>query len=256
MSAVQRQDLVVFNDHSVVSDQIFQNGFYHLITITASPFTSPTWLINSLVESQILGRPYSLNADSSAAQGHSRPVTVGSFVHEPQLFHNALGRLKVAPQKYKVVDLVTDLVVKSLGKPRSKVYSDILQQFPLQNQSVIVLEQPELLLSLLEGSTSDEIHSQLITPLMKRCSVLILTTSVYDDSEDATRDSLEFSRFTLNCIYKSIVVMSLRPLETGRANDVTGTLRITRGGVRSPVHVVENEYLYLNQKETTRLFYR
>lgn len=256
MSSAQRQDLVVFGDHSVISDQIFQNGFHHLITITASPFTSPTWLINSLVESQILGRPYSLNSDSSAVQGHSRPVTVGSFVHEPQLFHNALGKLKVSPQKYKVVDLVTDLVAKSLGKPKNRLYNDILQQFPLQAQSVIVLEQPELLLSLLEGSTSDEIHSQLIAPLMKRCSVLILATNIYNDGEDTTRDSLELSRFTLGCIYKSIAIMSLRPLETGRASDVTGTLRITRGGVRSPVHVVENEYLYLNQKETTRLFYR
>lgn len=256
MSAVQRQDLVVFSDHSVVSNEIFQEGFHHLTTITASPFTSPTWLINSLVESQILGRAYSLNADSSAVQGPSRAVTVGSFIHEPQVFHNALGKLKIAPQKYKIVDLVTDLVVKSLGKPRSKVYSEILQKFPTQNQSVIVLEQPELLLSLLDGSSSDEIHSQLITPLMKRCSVLILATNVYDEGEDVTRDSLEFSRFTLSCLYKSIVVMNLRPLETGRANDVTGTLRITRGGTRSPVHVVENEYLYLNQKETTRLFYR
>lgn len=259
MSTVQRQDLVVFSDHSVISDDVFQDGFRHLITITASPFTTPTWLINSLVESQILGKPYSLNADSSPVQSNNRPVTIGSFIHESQFFHNTLGKLKISPQKYKVVDLVTDFVVKNLGKPRTKVYNDILQQFPLQNQSLIVLEQPEILLSLLEGSTSDEIHSKLITPLIKRCNVLIVASNIHDDGDDTSRDSLEFSRFILNCIYKSMVIMSLRPLGTGRANDVTGTLRITGGGVRNlrtPIHVVENEYLYLNQKETTKLFYR
>lgn len=256
MSVVQRQDFVVFADRSVISSQVYNNGLHNMITITSSRFTSPTWLINSLVESQVLGKPYSLNADRGSTETENRPVTVASFAHEKQHFTNALGKLKVDSRQYKVVDLVTDMVIKMAGKSRSKIYAEILEQFPSRQPSVILLEQPELLLALLDGATSDEVHSKLIKPLMRRCSILIVATNIYTDDDDVTEDAHQFRRFTVSCFYKSMAVMSLRPLETGRAADVTGLLRISRGGAPCEIAVQENEYLYLNQKEATRLFYR
>lgn len=256
MAVVQRQDLVVFSDQSVIPSELYKDGSHTLITITSSRFASPTWLINSLVESQVLGKPFSLNADRSAVNAGSRAVTVGSFFQEKRHLASNLAKLKVDPHKYKVVDLMTDMVVKIAGKPRHKVYTDIIQQFPSGPRSVIVLEQPELLLALLDGATSDEIHSKLIKPLISRCNVLIVAVNNYNDEDDSTADSQQFQRFTLSCFYKSTAVMSLRPLDTGRAADVTGTLRISRGGAFCEVPVQENEYLYLNQKEATRLFYR
>jgi len=40
------------------------------------------------------------------------------------------------------------------------------------------------------------------------------------------------------------MVLSVRPLRTGPARDVSGVVRITRGGAESDSPVQEGEYLY------------
>lgn len=261
MSNVQKQDLVIFSDNSVISNELCAGKSHDLITITSSPATSSFWLLTTLVETRVTGAPFSLNSTSVPVATHKNlnPITIASFIHNAQYYTDALNKLKLGPESYKFIDLLTNFVIKNIGKPRAKVLSELLETFPQDSTSLVILEQPEVLLTLLDGLTSDELHKKFIMPLMQRCGLLIISTNINYSPNGQTKDAIEFSRFVAGCFYKSIVVLSLKPLDTGRAADVTGSFRITRGGASNShlsCHVVENEYLYLNQKENTKLFYR
>ncbi|QLQ77776.1 hypothetical protein HG537_0A00230 [Torulaspora globosa] len=257
MGSVQTQELVIFSDNSVVSKELSSGEGHNLITITSSPSNSPFWLINALVESKITGGASSQHVQRGTPS--DLPVTIGSFIHNGRQFTDVLKKAKIDANSYRVIDLLTDFVVKNIGKPRSKVLSELLDAFTEVPSSMIVLEQPEILLTLLEGLTSDELHRKFILPLMAKCGILLISTNVCYSLDGDNRDSVQLARFASGCLYKSLAVLSLRPLETGRAKDVTGSLRITRGGASSThisCHVVENEYLYLCQRDNTKLFYR
>ncbi|AET40387.1 Elongator subunit ELP6 Ecym_5652 [Eremothecium cymbalariae DBVPG len=267
----QKQDLIVFSDDRVISPQLFKNDAHHMILLTHRIGTSPSWLINVLVESIIHGIPLSLNnalnshllQDSLSASDQlcSSPLIIASFIHDSNFFSYSFNRSKLPLNSYKVLDFCTDFVLENLGKPLQSVLDSLLAKVPQKMGSVIILEQAELLMSLFRIS-SDELHAKFISPLMKKCSLLILVTSVEgfdnDNDEYYNNDAIEFTRFPIAAFHKSIAVFNLKPLDTGRARDVTGIFRITRGGNSQidEVHVIENEYLFHVQKETTKLFYR
>ncbi|AAS54153.1 AGL338Wp [Eremothecium gossypii ATCC 10895] len=267
----QRQDLLVFSDQSVISRRLLQDGMHHLIMVPHRLGTSPRWLISALAEAFIFGTPVSLNEQQSAAAKAQRPhnteatrgpaVTVASFMHDAAHYQNVFSKLKLPSQAVRIVDVFTDLVKQNIGKPGAAVLERLLESIPDQRNGGIIIEQPEVLLSLFR-LTSDELHLNFINPLMKKCAVLVVVTSVdgFDggDYERASKDAIEFMRFPTAAFHKSIAVLSLRPLDTGRAKDVTGILQVTQGGSleESDVHVVENEYLFHVQKESIKLFYR
>lgn len=227
------------------------------------------------METQVLGFPATLNESHAAAVNRasnrkitdSKCATVASFIHNRGFFTSALKKLKVDAECYNIIDYMTDFVLKNYGKPASKVLSSLLEE--LSNESatseLLILEQPELLVHLL-NITSDQLHLELINPLIKKFPLLVVVsyTEAYenvpsDSNEKLSSDMIEQIRFCNSCFFKSAAVLGLKPLATGHASDVSGTLTITRGGAslsHLEVHVVENEYLFLTQKDTTKLFYR
>lgn len=274
MSGVQRQDLVLFSDQSVLPAQFFQdNDSHNLFFITHQSSTQPLWLINALIEAHVLGSPSSLNESSSSPLSSSvrSHVVIASFIHEQNHFINSLNKLKIASNNYKVLDFLSDFIIKHiLNKPRDKILSDLLAKFTAAIQSapantVVIIEQPELLLSLINGLTYSELNNKFITPLLKQCQLLIMVsnTDIFNiDDFDPSLHSSNLQNFYKSSFIKSMINLNLNPLKTGFAKDVTGSLRVCRGG--SPIalssntnlHVIENEYLYLNEKESTKLFYR
>lgn len=276
MNTTQKQDLLIFSDHSIIPHQCSSGESHDLILVTHTSATSPSWLCNALIETQLMGAPFSLKTESTILPPSPSQsfMTIGSFIHDYRYFENSLTKLKINPTQYHFVDCLTDFVVENAGKPKNKVLNGILNNFlqKLKANSTVILEEPEILLGLIDGLTSNELHQEFITPLMRNCGLLIISTSTelyyeyptYDVHSEASsssldKQSIEYKRFTMSCIYKALVVLNLKQLDTGRAKDITGTLRITRGGCPNPhdqLHVVENEYLYLKKREVTKLFYR
>ncbi|CCF60049.1 hypothetical protein KAFR_0I02700 [Kazachstania africana CBS 2517] len=265
MSTVQRQDLTIFNDQTVLSRALLSGTSHDMMLVSSTMSTQPVWLLNALAESFLFGKTTSINSSSDNSrhshENSSRHVVIGSFINDSKFYTNSLQRLKIHSTLYTVVDLMTDFVVKNHDKPRSKLLGLLVERFtsPEMN-SMIIIDQPEILLSLIEGLTCDELFKYFISPLSKRCNIFVVSTSTEQfQDHDFEPESTEFVRFITKCLYKSIVQLSLNPLETGRAKDVTGSLRIARGGQLTnhlSVHVVENEYLYLNERESIKLFYR
>ncbi|CCH60508.1 hypothetical protein TBLA_0C07170 [Henningerozyma blattae CBS 6284] len=230
--------------------------------------TAPSWLISALIENQIEGVPASLNRGGSMID-HSiskNTVIISSFVHDQNFFGTSLQKLKINPQRYKFIDFFTNFVVQYLNKPKDQILVSLLNSFPdnsnTEEPTTIIIECPELLLFLIPGLTSDELQLNFINPLSKKCGLLIIVSSIESFNNDGTamdKDSIQLNRFILSCFYKSIAVLSLKPLDTGRARDVTGTLKISKGGKSQeilPLQVVENEYLYHTAKDNTKLFFR
>jgi elongator complex protein 6 len=54
----------------------------------------------------------------------------------------------------------------------------------------------------------------------------------------------EHAALLLGIAHDSEMVLSLRLLDTGTAKDVSGVIRITRGGAESERKIDEHEYLY------------
>ncbi|AMD21969.1 HFR114Cp [Eremothecium sinecaudum] len=263
----QKQDLIVYSDHTTITPSLFKNGTHNMMLVSYRNGSSPVWLLNALLEALVFREPLSLNDTTSSFDRRkitnklASVVTVASFMHNTNYFTDMLKKSKIPNYCVKLLDFCTDFVLNNLQKSLDNVLQAVLHQFPDSPGSAIILEQPEMLMSLFHIS-SDDLHSKLISPLMKRCSLLILVTSVDGFDSNAAEfdggDVIEFARFPVTAFMKSIVCLGLKPLDTGRANDVAGTLRITCGGLllNNAVHVVETEYLFNIQKETTKLFYR
>lgn len=60
----------------------------------------------------------------------------------------------------------------------------------------------------------------------------------------ATTLEKEHSALVLSAAHEAEMVLSLRLLDTGTAKDVSGVVRITRGGAEPSRIVEEKEYLY------------
>ncbi|KAK5780416.1 hypothetical protein RI543_002173 [Arxiozyma heterogenica] len=293
--ATQRQDLVLFSDQSVIPT-VTENDPHRLFLITSTHSSGPQWLINALVETHTKGSSYSLNGNkvgnssnssssnsSSSNSSSSRStfshsitnlnkVTIISFVHNENHYLSSFQKLQINSNQYTVIDCLTDFVQKQIPKFMNNKLA-LLQSITDQltndipnNNHIVILDQPEFLLSLVSGLTSNELWNNFINPIWQKCKILMINNNV--DlfkggilNSTVNKTFTEFQRFITICHHKSTVVLNLRPLTTGHAKDVTGTLRITRGGVdwfnnsNTTIHVVENEYLYLTEKENTKLFY-
>ncbi|GMG22183.1 unnamed protein product [Ambrosiozyma monospora] len=135
----------------------------------------------------------------------------------------------------------------------------------------LFLENPELVLYLQDQSPShqqreatNELLSKL-TQLNQLANVFIVSSSdkqLLDWSSELNNDlSLIHSDFLLKLVHKSDLIVQLKALTTGRADDVTGELKVSRGclDLTSSIGVdaSEKEYIYLANKEgAIKLFYR
>ncbi|KAK7743811.1 hypothetical protein SLS53_003830 [Cytospora paraplurivora] len=113
---------------------------------------------------------------------------------------------------------------------------------------VLVLDQPDVLLAAAgagDGVTGTAL-GELILDLRERVHATIITVAADEPLVSAQTTSLEkeHAAFALSLAHGAEAVLSLRLLDTGTAKDVSGVVRITRGGGALDRAVEEHEYLY------------
>ena len=62
--------------------------------------------------------------------------------------------------------------------------------------------------------------------------------------------------FLTDLAYQATVAVSIRPLPTGRADDVTGTMTVSSGPANIDDNVKEDSYQYQTANESVKLFYK
>ncbi|ROW10184.1 hypothetical protein VMCG_01688 [Cytospora schulzeri] len=113
---------------------------------------------------------------------------------------------------------------------------------------VLVLDQPDLLLAAAaaeDGTTSTALRD-VVLDLREKVHATVITLAADEPLVSSQNTALEkeHAAFVLSLTHEAEAVLSLRLLDTGTAKDVSGVVRITRGGGALERAIEEHEYLY------------
>ncbi|KAH3674246.1 hypothetical protein WICPIJ_009646 [Wickerhamomyces pijperi] len=266
----QKQELHLFSGNAIIPHKSLTKS--HLFTtISHVQGTSPTWLVNYLIDNALYDTCL-LNEGQSTRSSVKSGVVFISLINDSKTYEAGLKKLgvdlKSIPQ-FQFIDLFTDLFTKvQPQEPQSiaKLFdSEVFPHISKTKKPIIFIEGLELLL-LSTQITSIQLLGYLsqLTSLSK--SLFLITPS---DSElhDITTINTQSSRqhqyhdFLIRVLHRTNLNIALRPLSTGKAKDVTGTLTISRGSVPfeglDGLEILEREYLYLVSRDNSvKLFFR
>ncbi|KAH3674697.1 hypothetical protein WICMUC_003113 [Wickerhamomyces mucosus] len=267
----QKQDLHIFTDNSIIPhNQVKSEHLFNLITHVQG--TSPTWLLNLLIENSLYGT-CSINTDTNKQHRSNTSrssVIFISFLNDFKFYASSLKKNGVevqSNQSFKFIDLFTNLfdrVVPSNIESVSKLFDDLTQEIKnlSQDKPIIFIEGLEFLL-LSTDISSIQCLSQL-NKLHKLSSSVILSCQSDEELIDIatfnhpTHPQYKLHDFLVRILHRTNLNIALRPLETGKAKDITGTLSISKGCIPyESLDIAEKEYLYLVSKDqSAKLFFR
>ncbi|TID29532.1 hypothetical protein CANINC_001887, partial [Pichia inconspicua] len=123
----------------------------------------------------------------------------------------------------------------------------LLEKLKKESNPLLILEHPELLLSIIPGMTFTKLLSQLQS--LQKHSTLYIVTS--------TSNSLMLSAL----LHRSSLIVSLTSLTTGRADDMSGTLSVSKGPAYAfsnfeGLDVADSDYSYLVTTNNITVFYK
>lgn len=158
--------------------------------------------------------------------------------------------------------LETDVasVIESLRKPSMKDG----EQVEDETEVLLVIDQPDLFLAATgpgKGLGATEMGNW-VMGLRQHAYATILTLSADSplihastfDRQNATPLETEHAAFAVGLSHQARIVMQLRNLETGAASDVSGVLRVSKGGAWEGDEIsaeenLEKEVLYFVQRD-------
>jgi elongator complex protein 6 len=254
----QNQDLVLFSDNSIIPEI----NFCSLITHTQG--TSPSWLVDVLIENGLYNT-CAINHEKKQRKTAKADVMFISLLHDSKFYD--LKRIGVElgeVKEFHFVDLFTDLFTKVTDvESVSEIFDQLASQLSsyTNKDKVVLIEGIEFLLAS-TAISSTQLLNQIIK-LQKKSTALFIVSSADKELIDVKVNNVQLPEFKTNdfllrFIHRSHLVISLRPLDTGRAKDVTGTLTISRGALPlSNIQVLEKEYLFfVSRDQPTKLFFR
>ncbi|KAJ4417597.1 hypothetical protein N0V82_006070 [Gnomoniopsis sp. IMI 355080] len=200
-------------------------------------------------------------------------VVLVSWMRDYAFWKEGAGRLGfnlgtlITQRKFSFVDGLSRLFIGAAGAPptaqaQGHVYLEsprmadvakslsaaVDQLSAVGGKVVLVLDQPDVWLAAAgagDGVTSGSLRD-LVLDLREKVHATILTVSADEPlvSSQTTTLEKEHAAFALSLAHEAEAVLSLRLLDTGTAKDVSGVVRITRGGSVLERAIEEREYLY------------
>lgn len=218
--------MTTFNDFSVFAgEKLIEDRTFGLVTATND--VNGSWILTQLVKR--LGR-------------HEK-VTLITTINDEEFYIEALRR-----QGIKLQALPNVRVVSLLGKP-----ADNLLQYA-DKDTVVILENPDLWTA--SGSMDVQDVAKTIFGLQQASKAVLCLIQADKPLLEAADSSLLTTNHTnlgIQLLHQTDYIITLRPLPTGRADDVTGTLHVSRGARSSDVAVEEREYLYFIKGEQVKI---
>ena len=243
----QNQDLNVYSNHRILPNTSDKNHS-SIYSILYNNGTYPLWLINKFI-----------NEDSNSSE---YKFTVSSFINNNKFMKQNITQNVGNTSKIDIeyVDMTLGLQTTSLPKLVDAKYKHISSK----EGRILILEQPELLISSLEGMTSISLYNDFINKLQneKFQHIIIISNIDYYNHYINSFLQYQYTTFFQSLQYKSDVIFTVKSLKTGFAKDISGTLTITKGGAfdiskhANDVKIVENEYFfYVVKDNVVKLFY-
>ncbi|RLV92021.1 Elongator complex protein 6 [Spathaspora sp. JA1] len=265
-----QQDLIFFTDNSLIPNDVISSQDSYLSVITHVLGTSPTWLINSLIENALVGTSSIVNTDLKRIDNRSN-VIVASF-SQPQEFYvkncKKNGLDLGNNDRFQFMDCFSMLFTKLITKPEDAKLEidglfDKIVKLARESNTVIFIEAPEILLYATNATSGDILFN--LHKLQKKCRQLFVISSKdypqYLDFDASNPQDVSFksSDFLIKLHHKSSLNVTLEPLSTGRAKDITGSITISRGSIPYDItaKVCEREYIYhITKDSNVKLYYR
>ena len=260
--ASAKQDLVLYKNGTLIANEILSSSSLSLATITHVQGTSPSWLVSSLLENAIQGTASLINSDLTTKVPLRSKVLLASFTNGIDYYHKNCRKNGIdltQTDNFTFVDYFTGLFTEVIKNP-SDASKSISTAFKLLEEKatgndIVIIEAPEILLHATNENV-DELLSHLLS-VNRQCKQLFVIMA--KDSPQFVQDA-RYMEFLVKLLHRSNLNISLLPLQTGRASDITGSLTITQGAIPHATgipEVLEKEYIYhLTKDFNIKLFFR
>ncbi|KAF2485979.1 hypothetical protein BDY17DRAFT_246791 [Neohortaea acidophila] len=243
-----------------------------LILLTGTLGCTPTWL-TSLYVSSIL-------SPQQQQQGEAYTVLLVSWMRDLKFWKTQIRRTTgldlsklASEQRFHFVDCTSTTlqhpstskdILESTVQQMQSVLSKIESHQP-KSRTILILDNPDILLAT-ASTTASNLHQALL-PLRSRVHATIvsltadspfLAAAAAAATEEASKSrfspvEVQTSAFVVLMAHAASFVVGVRELLTGAARDVSGVVRITRGGGAyegdEAGDVKEVEALYLVQRD-------
>ena len=274
MATNQQQDLIIYRDNSIVSNKLLDSDESSLTMVSYVDETQASWFTNTIVENSLYGTAVLVNKELRKTPKRS-DVYVISFSNNKEFYVKAIKKCGLDLEKDKnfhFIDCFTDLFTKQITDPINacnqvnKLFDSIMKTIEAEtssNKKTIIIENPEYLLSATKTSSIELLNH--MVRLNRLCRHLIIISSHRQPQNvdlnvgDVLDPTYKTTNFLAKLHQRCNLNIYLEPLTTGRANDITGILTISRGGIpyQSGLVIAEREYIYHISKESNiKLYFR
>lgn len=149
---------------------------------------------------------------------------------------------KVAGEFIDLGDELIKTTGQSFAKPNLKT---ALAKITAFGKRTVVLQYPTLL--LLANLTDHATLLDFIKSLLVKSQVIVAIQLSSPAIESQLPVSQEFTQFVTSLMHQASLVLTIRPVPTGRADDITGIFRVSAGACS--LSVPEKEYMYTVGKQ-------
>ncbi|KAI1325667.1 hypothetical protein F5Y16DRAFT_422614 [Xylariaceae sp. FL0255] len=258
-----------------------------LILLSGVLGSSTNWLVHRYLYSLLASAPSSTSDAASSLSGLERQhgdesvkthtavsVVLVSFLRDYGFWKEGSRRLgldldlAIKKRSFAFVDGLTGLFVPATGNGSTQIPGirvltaattenfrrtvenavvEVQRGVP-ETQTLIIIDQPDLLLAASSEAVSSQSLRDAIMDLREKVHSCIITVSADEPLISAHSSTLEkeHASLALSLAHDADLIISLRNLETGVAKDVSGVLRITPGGDNDETGtaIEERELLY------------
>ncbi|KAL8381089.1 hypothetical protein RB595_005394 [Gaeumannomyces hyphopodioides] len=242
-----------------------------LVVLSGVVGASTNWLVLRYMAS-FLGR----SPPTGETDGDDTAVLLVSFLRDFSFWRDGAGRLGIDLEalrrrgRFGFVDGLTGLfsdqapptagtngpqqqsktLTWSSGQGMRGITASLLEalealQGGTKKPVIVIVDQPDLLLAATGGGGVADLRGMLLD-VRERAHAAVVTLSADGPLVAAQRTALEraHASLALSLAHEADLLLCLRLLDTGAANDVGGVVRVTRGGGGGGAPVEEHEYLY------------
>lgn len=237
-----------------------------ITVVTSHLHTSHAWLVQALLGLALSGsgsvkKPITPNTPKTV-------VLVTTTIASTEVYRRGLLKTGIdlsSTQNFHVIDLshllfdaATSASTKiTAGNIKDKIEKTLATGVPTnKSQTLVLFESPDLLVPL---GMSPRAVSDIVAYLASMAANLFVfchADSELVDSQVGNIGGNDQRVFLTDIMYQADVVVSIRPLPTGRADDVTGTLTVSTGPANIFDNVKEEYYQYQTANESVKLFYK
>lgn len=249
-SDLQEQELSFYqgNIHSLIAPENSISLILH------EPANYPSWLISGIIQQSISSNNECYLSQQSPAYPKTPSSTFFYSFSETEQTYSKYFLKYITQNKslFQFISPLTDSTI-SIESWNKSIITKVKETKTKDLTPVVILESPELLLSIIPGLTIPKLLTQIMEIQKYATLYIALSTDLINSSE-----------LVISLLHRSSIILSLTSLTTGRADDISGVLSISKG----PIHnedinkklvsfkIADRQFVYFVSANGVKLYYK